>query len=142
MILLDTTVLVYAVGEEHPFREPCRRILRAHGEGRIEAVTTVEVIQEFTHVRARRRSRSDAVELARHYSAALPLQMVHPADLALGLELFARHTTLGAFDSVLAAVAINRQAEALVSADRAFSEVPNLRWVDPLARALDRLVGG
>lgn len=142
MILLDTTVLIYAVGEEHPLREPCRRILRAHGEGRIEAGTTVEVIQEFAHVRARRQSRADAVELAQHYSTALPLQPVRPDDLALGLELFARYAPLGAFDAVLAAVAINRQVEALVSADRAFREVPNLRWVDPLARAFDRLVGG
>ena len=67
MILLDTTVLSYAVGADHPLREPCRRLLRAHGNGHIEATTTIEVIQEFVHVRARRRSRPDAVALARHY---------------------------------------------------------------------------
>ena len=73
MILLDTTVLSYAVGEEHPLREPCRHLLRAHADGRIEAATTIEVIQEFVHVRARRRSRADSVTVARHYMAALSL---------------------------------------------------------------------
>ena len=28
MIILDTGVLIYAVGEEHPLREPCRRLIR------------------------------------------------------------------------------------------------------------------
>ena len=40
MIILDTTVLVYAVGADHPLRDPRRRVLVAHGEGRIEATTT------------------------------------------------------------------------------------------------------
>ncbi len=59
MILLDTSVLVYAVGGEHPLREPCRRVVNEIGAGRLAATTTVEVIQEFAHVRARRRGRTD-----------------------------------------------------------------------------------
>jgi hypothetical protein len=55
MILLDTTALVYAVGSEHPLREPCRALISAIGDGRIAATTTVEMLQQFTHVRARRR---------------------------------------------------------------------------------------
>ena len=93
MIVLDTTVLSYAVGDEHPFalsrasgapslcafslarslRAPCRRLLAAHGDGQIEATTTIEVVQEFAHVRARRRPRADAVTLARHYLTAFSL---------------------------------------------------------------------
>lgn len=131
MILLDTTVLSYAVGTEHPLREPCRRLLAAHADGRIDATTTVEVIQEFTHVRARRRSRTDAVALARRYREAFTLLLTDAEDLDLGLTLFERHPSLGAFDATLAAVALNRRAEALVSGDRAYSQVPALRWIDP-----------
>ena len=67
MIVLDTTVLVYAVGVDHPLREPCQQLIRAIADGTILATTTTEVIQEFTHVRARRRDRKDAAELARDY---------------------------------------------------------------------------
>jgi uncharacterized protein len=141
VILIDTSVLSYAVGVEHPLREPCRRLLRAHADERIDATTTVEVIQEFVHVRARRRSRADAVALARHYVAALSPLVTRVEDLKLGLSLFDNHEDLGAFDSVLAAVALNRRAEAFVSADRAFSRVPDLRWVDPATRNLDNLIG-
>jgi len=131
VIVLDTTVLVYAVGSEHPLRDPCRRLLTWHGEGRIEATTTVDVIQEFAHIRSRRRSRTDAVAVARNYAAAFSLIVTTPDDLEHGLALFERHPALGAFDAVLAAVAIERDAEALISADQAFASVPQLRWIDP-----------
>jgi predicted nucleic acid-binding protein len=141
VIILDTTVLSYAVGDEHALRTPCRRLLSAHGDGHIEATTTVEVVQEFVHVRARRRSRADAVALGRYYRAAFVLVSSMTEDLDLGLDLFARYPALGAFDAVLAAVALNRRAEALVSADHAFGEVPHLSWIDPATSALDRLIG-
>jgi predicted nucleic acid-binding protein len=68
MIVVDTTVLVYAIGADHPLRDPCRRLVAAVGEGRVEATTTVEALQELVHVQARRRTRGDA---ARH-GRALP----------------------------------------------------------------------
>ena len=58
MIVIDTTVLSYAVGVEHLLRDPCIRLLRAHADGAIDAATTIEVVQEFVHVRARRRGKS------------------------------------------------------------------------------------
>ncbi len=142
MIVLDTTVLAYAVGEEHPLREPCRRVLQAHANGHIEATTTVEVVQELVHVRARRRDRADAVALGRRVAEAFALLVTTEDDLDLGLALFERHPSLGAFDAVLAAVALRHSAEALVSADRAFADVPGLPWVDPASPDLGRLIGG
>jgi len=140
VIVLDTTVLVYAVGEEHPLRGPCRRVLTSHGAGIIDAATTLDVIAEFTHVRARRRPRSDAVSLARAYRAALTTLATTDDDVDAGLDLFERHPGLSMFDAVLAAFAIARGAEALVSADRGFGEVPGLRWIDPSTRALESIV--
>ncbi len=141
MIVVDTTVLAYAVGDEHPLRDPCRRLLAAHADGLLEATTTVEVIQEFTHIRARRRTRPDAVSLARRYLAAFSLLVTTPDDLDRGLALFERHPALGAFDAVLAGVALERRADALVSADRAFALVPGLTWLDPLTPAIGRIIG-
>jgi hypothetical protein len=140
VIIVDTTVLAYAVGEEHPLREPCRRLLAAHAAGTIEATTTVEVLQEFAHVRARRRTREDAVKVTRLYAAALDPIVTTAADLDAGLSLFERHPELGAFDAVLAAVALGRGAEALVSADRAFASVAELPWIDPATPAIDGLL--
>ena len=131
MILLHTTVLVYAVGDEQQLKAPCRRLLQAHADGQVEAATTVEVVQEFVHVRARRRLRADAVALGRRYAQALTLLMTGPDDLELGLTLFDRHPELGAFDAMLAAVALNQRVDALVSADLSFAAVTGLPWRDP-----------
>jgi predicted nucleic acid-binding protein len=65
VIVLDTTVLVYAVGDDHALRDPARAIVEAAEGGAVQATTTVEAIQEFVHVRARRRSRPDAAALGR-----------------------------------------------------------------------------
>jgi predicted nucleic acid-binding protein len=141
VILLDTTVLTYAVGDEHPLRDPCQRLLAAHSLGTVACATTIEVIQEFAYVRARRRPRAEAVARALDYMEAFSLLPTEYQDLRLGLELFEHHAALGAFDAVLAAVALNQRAEALISADRGFSGVPGLKWIDPATDALDRLLG-
>ena len=130
MIVLDTTVLVYAVGGEHPLAEPARRLISSVEGRRIRATTTPEVVQEFVHVRARRRPRADAADLGRAFATLLsPLISPDEDDLRLGLELFRASGSLGAFDGVLAATAVRRGAEGLVSADAAFGDVAELRHI-------------
>lgn len=143
MIVLDTTVLVYAVGTDHPFRQPCQRLVRAIADGEVNATTTVEVIQEFTHVRARRRDRKDAAELARDYIELLsPLLIIEEPDLREGLRLFEGSSGVGPFDAILAAAAHAVGADALVSADGGFSAVPNIRHVVPDADGIQSLLDG
>lgn len=142
MIVLDTTVLIYAVGAEHQYREPCRAVVAAIQDGELHATTTVEVIQEFTHVRARRRGRADAVDLANDYVDLLsPLLIVEEADLREGLRRFAASDRLGSFDAVLAAAARAAGAEALVSADEAFSSVATITHVLPDDDGVRQLLG-
>lgn len=141
MIVVDTTVLLYAVGGRHPLRQPSVRLVEAIGAGAVHATTTVEVIQEFTHVFARRRDRPEASRLGRAWAALLsPLISATREDLEHGLSLYESHPALGAFDAVLAAATLAREAEALVSTDRAFREVTGLRHVDPATPAFDDLL--
>jgi len=107
----------------------------------VDATTTVEVIQEFAHVRARRRTRADAVALALAFGEAFPLLSANGDDLQVGLSLFERYQERGAFDAVLVAVALGSRAEALVSADQAFRTAGHLlRWIDPATPAIERLL--
>ncbi len=142
MIVLDTTVLAYAVGADHPLRTPCRRLVSAIANGEVTATTTIEVIQEFAHVRARRRDRKDAAGLTRHYIELLsPLLVVEEPDLREGMRLFEESAGIGAFDAVLAAAAHAAGADALVSADSGFSAVANIRHVTPDADGIRYLLG-
>jgi predicted nucleic acid-binding protein len=100
MIVLDTTVFVYAKGADHPLRDPCRELIAAIADERIEATTTAEVIGEFVHVRARRRGRGDAAALGRAYAELLsplinlgrdPLRRRGAAVCRCGVRRIARH---------------------------------------------------
>ncbi len=99
------------------------------------------IIREFAYIRSRIRPRSDAVARARPYQVALaPLTVTTADHLAAGLDLFARQDQLGPFDAVLAAVALDLDAE-LVSAGTAFADVEGLRHVVPDQARVDRLLG-
>ena len=143
MILLDTTVLVYAKGQDHPLRDPCRELVLAIAERRLEATTTVEVIQEFVHVRARSRGRADAAALGRDYAELLsPLLSPTRRQLHDGLALFERSEQLGAFDAVLAASATDVGLSAIVSADTGFAAVAEIAHVIPDRAGVSALLAG
>ena len=140
MILLDTNVLVYALGRPHPLREPSRRVLDAVSKGRVEAGTIDTVVIEFLHVFSRRRSKASAASAARDYVELLgPLVEVTAKDVALGVDIFENHE-LGSADALVAAVAANHDAEALVTADRSFEGVPGILVLDPRSPELERLL--
>jgi predicted nucleic acid-binding protein len=141
VIVLDTTVLSYAVGGSHPLRDPARRFVSALRAGGVQATTTPDVLQEFVHTYSRRRPRTTAVSHARQWLTLLtPMLTTTQEDIPVALRLFGRHERLDAFDAVLAAVALREQASALVSADRAFAGVPKLPFVELGSDAFDRLV--
>ena len=74
------------------------------------------------------------------------LQVAQPDDerdlveVRGGLQLFAERDALGAFDAVLASVAASRSIRALVSADRAFANIPGLAHVYPDERGISELL--
>jgi hypothetical protein len=49
--LYDTAVFVYALGRDHQYREPCRQIIDLARAGHLAGEASVELIQEFLHVR-------------------------------------------------------------------------------------------
>ena len=141
VIVVDATVLVYAIGVEHPLKN-CERIFEAVSAGRVAATTTVGVLQEFADADARLRGRADAVDVASRFAELLaPLVPAREEHVAPVLELFAAHPELDAFDAFLAAAALDVGAGALVSANRAFAVIAGLRYVDPADAGVDSLLG-
>ena len=141
MIVVDSNVLLYAVGTEHPHREASMRLFDAVAAGTVAATTTPEVIQEFAHVYGRRRPRREASGHARRFAALLgPLLATTDDVVGPALELYERHDGLDAFDALLVAAARRDGASALVSADRAFAAVKRLRFVELGSPAFDKLL--
>ena len=133
---IDTAVLMYASGAEHPLRAPCRRVMLAIGSGELAAVTSVEVVQELLHrfiairrVEIGRQLASDAMDT---FAPVLPIShalMRRVPDLA------ARYPTLAARDLVHVATCVHEGITEIVSPDRAFDQVAEVRRLDPVELA-------
>lgn len=133
-VFLDTNVFLYAAGQAHPEREPCRRVLEAVAEGEILATTSVEVVQEILYLLARKDETARGVVLARNvlrlFPGLLPVTLV---EMVLACDLLEENPGLPARDAVHAATMRNHGLELLVSADAHFDAIAWIQRVDPAA---------
>lgn len=141
--LYDTSIFIYALGREHLYREPCREVTRLAAVGDLQGEASVDLLQEFTHQRARRTGdRRGAAKAARSVAKLAWWHPVEPNDVQRGIDLFETHESLDAQDAVFAALAINRGIDAILATDRAFDGIDGLERIDPAdERAVATLVG-
>lgn len=128
--LLDSSTLLYAVGEEHPLREPCHRWLTAATEGIVQLEASVEAGQEFLFHRMRRVGRTQA---AAEFEALDGFLIWHAFDaqvLRRSAELTLR-CPIGGRDAVHAATALEAGFSEIISADSDFEHVPGLTLRHP-----------
>ena len=132
MILVDANVFMYAAGVAHPNKEPSVRFLMLVAQGKVQAATDAEVLQEILHrYRSIRRWNQGRLvyDLARE---------VCPRVLPVGVDVMDRaraimdaQPILMARDAVHAAVYIIANASALCSYDRDFDRVADIRRKPP-----------
>jgi predicted nucleic acid-binding protein len=130
-LLVDTAIVAYAVGGEHPLREPCQRWVLAAGRGDVELHASAEMVQEFLFHRVRKTDRRTAVRQARDASQLCVLHAFDVPVLARSMELVAASESLGGRDAVHAATALMHGLALIVSPDPAFDGIEGLRRVDP-----------
>jgi predicted nucleic acid-binding protein len=132
-LFLDANVFLYALGADSPHRAPCRDVLHAVGQGTLDGITSTEVLQEILHVRSRRVNVTDAASAVR--AAADLVAEVLPVtsqDVIEACSLLEAHAGLGARDALRAAVMKNSQVHLLVSVDRDFDVIPDVKRLDPV----------
>jgi predicted nucleic acid-binding protein len=131
-VFIDTAVIMYAAGGEHPLRDPCGRIIAGIGDGDIDAVTSVEVIQEIFHrfvsVRRPEIARAQAIEALDLFAPVLPLTHALMRRIP---ELARKYPLLGARDLVHVATCIHEGITDIISPDRGFDQVAEVRRIDP-----------
>lgn len=141
--LYDTSIFIYALGIEHPYREPCREVVRRAAAGELQGEASADLLQELAHQRTRRTGdRSGAAKTARDVAKLAWWHPVESNDVQRGLDLFETQADLSARDAFFAAVALNRGIDAILATDRAFEQVAGLERIDPTdERAVATLVG-
>lgn len=131
-VFVDTAVIMYAAGTDHPLRAPSRRILERVATGDLDAVISVEVIQEIVH-RYLAIGRPDiAAAMARDamdlFAPVLPI--THAVVRRLP-PLVDRYPRLAARDLIHVATCEHEGIETIVSPDRGFDAVHALQRIDP-----------
>jgi predicted nucleic acid-binding protein len=128
MILVDTNVLMYANGAEHPNKHLALHFLQQVAAGDVEATVDAQVLQEIIHrYRALRRWREGrrVYELARtlfpEVVAITGLVMDHAKRLADA------YPDLSARDAVHAGVVIAYGLEGIYTFDRDFERIRECR---------------
>jgi uncharacterized protein len=130
--LLDTNVILYAIGGPHPYSRPCRHIVTLAGEGRLRLEAPVDLVQEVLHHRTRRiGDRSQAATDALAAATLCQLHAVEPQDAREAAKLFADSPTLSARDAIFAAIAARHGLDTIISADTDFDGHTQLRRIDP-----------
>jgi predicted nucleic acid-binding protein len=128
--LVDTSVFAYALGDRHPARAACRRVVELATAGDLELHASVEMVQELLHHRMRRTDRAAALRQAR---AAGELCILHPFDdvvLRRALELVGSSTMRGR-DAVHAATALAQGLTSVLTTDLDFDGITGLVRTDP-----------
>jgi uncharacterized protein len=131
-LFLDANVFLYAVGADSPHRTACRAVLEAVGQGKLDGITSSEVLQEILHVRSRRVDVKDAASAVR--AAADLVVEVLPVtcdDVLEACRMLETHAKLGSRDALHAAVMKNSEISMLVSVDRDFDVVPEVKRIEP-----------
>jgi len=133
-VFVDTAILMYASGAPHPLRSPSVEVLERVERGELDGVISVEVVQEIAHrfLSLRRpdlaRERmADALDL---FAPVLP--MTHALMRRIP-DLAAAYPGLAARDLVHVATCIHEGIGEIISPDRAFDDVREIRRIDPTA---------
>lgn len=129
---LDTNVVMYAAGSEHPLRQPCRQALRRAVDARIPLITDAEVLQEILH-RYFGIHRPDAAAAVYRSTVGLCAEVtpITEKDTARALTLLQSHAELTPRDAIHVATMESAGVSRLLSADRDFDVVPSVQRVDP-----------
>ncbi len=131
-VFVDTSVVMYAAGGEHPLRDPCRRIIDKIADGSIDAVTSAEVVQEILHRFLVTGRAGDGATLAESTQDLFaPVLPITHALMRRTPSLAGRYPGLSARDVVHLATCLHEGITDIVSADRAFDAVTEIRRLDP-----------
>ena len=132
MKLIDANVFIYARGQPHRYRDPCRTLLADVSAGREIANTDTEALQEVVYVYWYRRRQDNGLRyldrLLKLFQA--PFSVDHAIMLGARLVL-GTHPRLDPRDAIHASVVIQHGLEGIISTDRAYDGIAGVTRFDP-----------
>jgi predicted nucleic acid-binding protein len=134
-VFLDTNIPMYAAGKEHPLKFNCLEILESVASGKLLAFTDSEVFQEilyrFYHIKqpALGLRVFDLFAKVMH-NFVLPVSY-EDVNLARRLSENPNLSSLSPRDLIHVAVMLNNDIRHIITADRGFELVQEIRVIQP-----------
>ena len=129
---VDSNIIMYAVGVEHPCRRPCLNALDRIVRESLPAVVSSEIHQEILHrylsLGLPQMAQQVSVQLETIIPTTLPVTL---ADIRRVRQLAERYSALKARDLVHAAVMLENGISRILSTDRHFDQMPEIERMDP-----------
>lgn len=134
MKLLDTNVIVYAVGRPHLYKSVCSQLLKDAAEkvGRFNINT--ELLQEILYLYTAKGERALGISTCNDLLRILPDPFpISRDEIEAANELMVRYPNLLPRDAVHAATVKTNSLEGIISADKDFDSVGEILRFDPVA---------
>lgn len=132
-VFIDTAIIMYAAGADHPLKAPSAEIVRRVASGELDGVISAEVVQEVAHRFVHLRQPERAAELIGHalevFSPVIPIGQAVVERMP---GLIRRYPSLQARDLIHVATCLEERIETIISPDRAFGVVSELQRIDPV----------
>lgn len=134
VVFIDANVPIYAAGRDHPYKEPCARILGILADDPQYFVTDSEVLQEMMHRYLASGRWTLGREVVWSFSEVMSgrIEPVHGEDVILATELADRYPGVSARDLVHAAVMQRLGVSRIISADTDFDRLVGIERMDPV----------
>ncbi len=133
MKLLDTNIVVYAVGRPHRYKQACVRLLEDVADGVGDFNVDAELLQEILYLYMARGERKLGLSACSDLLVMFPNPFpISRTEIVVAHELLSRYPHLLPRDAIHAAVVQANHLEGIVSADKVFDSIHNLERFDPL----------
>lgn len=132
MLFVDTNIFMYAVGKDHPFKEPALQFFRAVAEGDYEVAINAEVLQEILYRFWAIKKKNEGFVLF-EYAASLAdwIFPVTQEDAAKAKELMSAQESLPPRDALHAATMMRNKVATVVSYDQHLDLVLQIKRIEP-----------
>jgi uncharacterized protein len=136
LVMIDSNIPMYAAGQEHRYRLPCRQVLERILNGELNAATNVEVHQEILYRYLALGQPARARQVSEDFQDLVPdVLPVTVAEIARSRELSIKYPGLPSRDLVHLAVMLSNGIDTIISADRHFDGLSGIKRLDPLQLA-------
>ncbi|MBX7148949.1 type II toxin-antitoxin system VapC family toxin [bacterium] len=125
---IDTNILMYAVGGEHPLKKSCQEIIKKIFDRSIYAVTNTEVFQEIAYrywsLKKWKLARQILDDYEMLFDEILPIEKKH---LKLYYHLLETMPQLSPRDAIHLAVMQTNNITHIYTTDAAFKKIPHIK---------------